>query len=160
MTTSTEKCISPMWLPQNSMAYPKYIIWQTPSGSLYPVGGHHIWVAKELANIIHTLDGPSPHHLKNTHHFVQHIKEAKVGSEEVMTSYDVKALFISVPVDPFINIVKQKIQQDPLLSQRTNMSIMQIITLLELLLKNTYFLFQGKYYKQVHGAAMGSWKSL
>ena len=37
-------------------------------------------------------------------------------------------------------------------------------------LKNTYFLFQGKYYEQVHGAAMGSpiipslptcsWKSL
>ena len=27
---------------------------------------------------------------------------------------------------------------------------------LEFCLKNTYFFFQGKYYKQVHGAAMGS----
>ena len=36
------------------------------------------------------------------------------------------------------------------------MSIQQIITLLEFCLKNTYFLFQGKYYKQVHGFAMGS----
>ena len=35
------------------------------------------------------------------------------------------------------------------------MSIQHIITLLELCLKNTYFLFQGGYYKQVHGAAMG-----
>ena len=38
----------------------------------------------------------------------------------------------------------------------TQMSIPQIVTLLEFCLKNTYFLFQGKYYEQVHGAAMGS----
>ena len=36
------------------------------------------------------------------------------------------------------------------------MSIQQIISLQEYCLKNTYFLFQGKYYEQVHGAAMGS----
>ena len=36
------------------------------------------------------------------------------------------------------------------------MSIPQIVSLLEFFLKNTYFLFQGKYYEQVHGAAMGS----
>ena len=35
------------------------------------------------------------------------------------------------------------------------MSIPQIVTLLEFCLKNTYFLFQGKYYEQVYGAAMG-----
>ena len=36
------------------------------------------------------------------------------------------------------------------------MSIAQITSLLELCLTNTYFLFQGKYYEQVQGAAMGS----
>ena len=36
------------------------------------------------------------------------------------------------------------------------MSIQQIVTLLEFCLKNTYLLFQGKFYEQVHGAAMGS----
>ena len=36
------------------------------------------------------------------------------------------------------------------------MSIQQITTLLEFCLTNTYFLFQGKYYEQVQGAAMGS----
>ena len=35
------------------------------------------------------------------------------------------------------------------------MSIQQITTLLEFSLTNTYFLFQGKYYEQVQGAAMG-----
>ena len=36
------------------------------------------------------------------------------------------------------------------------MTIEQIVTLLEFCLKNTYLIFQGKYYEQVHGTAMGS----
>ena len=36
------------------------------------------------------------------------------------------------------------------------MSIQQIVQLLEFCLTNSYFLFQGKYYEQVKGAAMGS----
>ena len=36
------------------------------------------------------------------------------------------------------------------------MSISQTISLLEFCLTHTYFLFQGKYYEQVQGAAMGS----
>ena len=113
-------------------------------------------VAKELAGIIHPLVGQSPHHLKNTQHFLQQIQQVKLWEGEVITSYDVKALFTSVPVDPSINIVQQKLSQDPTLPQRTQMSIQQIVTLLEFCLKNTDFLFLGKYYEQVHGAAMGS----
>ena len=100
------------------------------------------------------LVGQSPHHLKNNQHFIQHIKEVKLEPWEVMTSYDVKAFFTSVPMDPSINIIKQK-QQDQLLSQSTKMSIQQVVTLLEFCLNNTDFLFQGKYYEQVHGAVMG-----
>ena len=36
------------------------------------------------------------------------------------------------------------------------MSIQHITTLLDVFNKNTYFLFQGMYYKQVHGKTMGS----
>ena len=55
-----------------------------------------------------------------------------------------------------IHTVQQKLTQDPTLQQRTNMSIQNIVTLLEFCLKNIYFLFQGKYYEQVQGIAMGS----
>ena len=96
------------------------------------------------------------HHLKNTKHFIENIQKVKLKPGEVTTSYDVKALFTSVPVDPSISIVKQKLHQDPTLPQRTNMSIQQIVTLLEFCLKNTTFLFQCKYYEWVHGVAMAS----
>ena len=113
-------------------------------------------VAKELAHIIKPLVGQSPHHLKNTQHFIQQLQGKKLEPGEVIISFDVKALFTSVPVHPAIQIVKQRLQQGNTLPQKTNMSIPQITSLLEFCLTNTYFLFQGKYYEQVQGAAMGS----
>ena len=72
-----------------------------------------------------------------------------------MVYYDIKALFTLVLVDPAISTVQNKLLQDPLLSQRTSMSIQHISILQEFCLKDTYFLFQGKYFEQVHGATMG-----
>ena len=113
-------------------------------------------LAKELENIICPLVGQSPHHLKNTQHFVQYIQKVKLEPGEVMTSYEDKAHFTSDPVDQSINIIKHKLHPDPTLPIMTNMSIKQNVTLLEFCFKNTYFFFQGKYYEQVHGAAMDS----
>ena len=87
---------------------------------------------------------------------MDYIHRIKLEPGEVITSYGVKALFTSVPVNPAIAIVQKKLQQDTLLFQRTSMSIPKIVNLLEVCLKNTYFLFQGNYYEQVYGAAMGS----
>ena len=88
-------------------------------------------VAKELSHIIKPLVGQSPHHLRNTQHFIQQLQGKKLEAGEIITSYDVKALFTSVPVQPAIQIVKQRLQQDITLPQRTSMSIPQITSLLE-----------------------------
>ena len=87
-------------------------------------------VAKELAYIIKPLVGQSPHHLKNPQHLIQQLQDKRLEQGEVITSFDVKAFFTSVPVTASIQIVKQKLQ-DPTLPQRTSMSIQQITTLLE-----------------------------
>ena len=92
-------------------------------------------VAKELASIIHPVVGQSPHHIRNTQHFVQHIQQAKLELGEVMASYHVKALLTSVSVDPSIQKVQLKLQQDSTLHNRTNMSIPHIIQLLKFCLK-------------------------
>ena len=102
-------------------------------------------VAKELSHIIKPLVGQSPYHLKNTQHFIQQLQGKRLEPGETITSFDVKALFTSVPVQPSIQIVKQRVQQDNTLPQRTSMSIPQITSLLEFCLSHTYFLFQDKY---------------
>ena len=156
-TTNTNSYTPPVQFPSNSMAWPKSIKQVHPLGTLFQVRGSITYgIAKELAHIIKPLVGQSPHHLKNTQHFIQQLQGKKLEPGEVITSFDVKALFTSVPVKPAIQIVKQRLQQDNTLPQRTSMSIAQITSLLEFCLTNTYFLFQGKYYEQVQGAAMGS----
>ena len=71
-------------------------------------------------------------------------------------SYDVKALFTSVPTKPATNIIKKLPGKDQVLQHRIPMTVENIICLLEFCLNCTYFMFQGKYYEQLEGAAMGS----
>ena len=77
-------------------------------------------------------------------------------SGQAITSYLIKALFTPVPVDPAISIVQQKLQQDPVLSQRDEHVHPPYCQPFIILSPNTCFLFQGKYYEQIHGAARGS----
>ena len=112
--------------------------------------------AKELARILKPLVGLSSHHLQNTKDFIQQLREVKLQQDETIISYDVKALFTSVPIQPVLNIIKNKLENDQQLQQRTSMSVNQITSLLECCLRSTYFVFQGEYYKQLEGAAMGS----
>ena len=100
--------------------------------------------------------GQSPHHITNTQHFIQQLQGKWLETWQIITSYDVKVLLTSVPVQPSIQIAKQRLQQDSTLTQRTSMFILQITSLLEFCLTHTCFLFQGKYSEQVQGATMGS----
>ena len=111
--------------------------------------------AKELARILKLLVGLSEHHIHNTTDFVQQIKEVKLKKEESLVSYDVTALFTSVPIPPVLKIIEEKLEEDKDLP-RTNMNTRHIIKLLEFCLRSTYFVFQGQHFEQVEGAAMGS----
>ena len=61
------------------------------------------------------------------------------SKKENVSSFDVSALFTSVPTDPALNIFKQKLEQDQELHLRTSMTVDHIISLLEFCWKTTYF---------------------
>ena len=113
-------------------------------------------VVKELAKILKPLVGKSPHHINSTQDFVEQAKHITLAPGECLSSYDVSTLFTSVPVDPALNIIKDLLEKDHTLKERTVMEVSDIILLLEFCLKNTYFSFQDQFYEQVEGAAMGS----
>ena len=100
--------------------------------------------------------GSSIHHVQNTRDFVEQIKETGLKQGECIISYDVAALFTSVPIQPVLNIIREKLANDTALHQRTSMTIDHITTLLEFCLTSTSFVLQGQYYQQMEGAAMGS----
>ena len=69
---------------------------------IYSIGTVTYNTAKELSKILKPLVGLSNHHVHNTRDFVEQIKEVKLKQEENMVSYDVTALFTSVPIPPVL----------------------------------------------------------
>ena len=100
--------------------------------------------------------GQSPYQVQNNQEFLHELKDQTLGPEDIIMSYDVKALFTSVPIQLAIDIIVKLLEKDPALQQRTSMTIRQITSLLEFCLRSTYFTFQNKYFEQVEGTAMDS----
>ena len=113
-------------------------------------------VAKELARILKPLTGNNNHQVLNSIESAEDIKKIKLEEGECIISYDVAALFTSIPVKSALEVVKKKLEQDTELHHRTTMSTQTSWTCWSFCLCNTYFLFQGKYFEQTQGAAIGS----
>ena len=112
--------------------------------------------AKYLVDVLSPPVGKTEHHLKNSKEFTEYVKNLKVDPDEELRSYDVSALFTSIPVNKAMVIIRRRLEEDENINKRTPLSPNDIITLLEKCWNCTYFLHKGQYYLQVHGAAMGS----
>ncbi|XP_066275413.1 uncharacterized protein [Branchiostoma lanceolatum] len=109
-----------------------------------------------LADTLSPLVGKSEHHIVNSQQFAELIKHRRVEEDEELCSFDVVSLFTSVPVNKALDIILRRLQEDSTLPQRSTLSPTQIVNLLKVCLDCTYFLYDGNFYQQIHGAAMGS----
>ena len=84
------------------------------------------------------------------------IKDITLQPGECITSYDVRTLLTSVPVETALDIISSRLIKDQNLTLRTKVIVQHIIEIHTFCPHSIYFLFQGKYYKQVEGATMDS----
>ena len=91
----------------------------------------------------------------NSKDFVSYIAGESISSDEVMVSFDVKALYTSLPVKRTLEAVSVRLKEDKTLAARTPFSPEHLMVLLEICLTSTYFVFQEKYYRLSDGVAMG-----
>ena len=80
----------------------------------------------------------------NNMDFTESIKGIQLQPEECMVSYDVEALFTSVPLESAISIIKKHLEEDKELHQRTAMTVKQISCLLKFCLKYHLLHIPGK----------------
>ena len=87
-----------------------------PDTPLRPIvsssGSFTYGMAMELAKILKPLVDKSPHDIHSTQDFVEQVKHITLAPGECLSSYDVSALFTSVPVDPALNIIKDLLEKD------------------------------------------------
>ncbi|KAI8493248.1 hypothetical protein Bbelb_292520 [Branchiostoma belcheri] len=120
------------------------------------VGSVTYELAGFLAKILGPLVGKSQHHVQNSADFVNKIKDIHVEDDETITSYDVCSLFTFIPPKEAVSVVREALEADDTLTDRTNLSVDQVCELLELCLGCIYFTYKGQIYQQMHGCAMGS----
>ena len=75
--------------------------------------------------------------MMNTGHFVEMMREEKLGAEEMLVSFDVLSLFTNVPIQEAVQVVKKKLKEDQSLPSRTLLTPKRITELLEICLITT-----------------------
>jgi len=118
---------------------------------LSAIGTAGYGLSKFLVPILKTI-AEGPYTILKTFSFSQEI--LKQDPTLIMGSLDVDALFTSIPLDETISICVNELYKDK--DQVENLTKEEMRKLLELACKNTLFLFDGVYYNQIDGIAMGS----
>ena len=110
--------------------------------------------------------------LIDTIDFVNKVRDLNKETDKYMVSFDVESLFTNIPTDETIEIILSKIYGPArVLNEKTGNMIMnpnrkkalfhgltsdELKELLEVCTKRSHFQFDGKFYDQVDGVAMGS----
>ena len=94
--------------------------------------------------------------VSNSKHFVDMMRDVLVEDEEAMVSFDVSSLFTNVPIKEAVDVIRDRLEGDESLGDRTPLSPGRVAELLQLCLRSTYFSFNGEFHEQKEGAAMGS----
>ncbi|XP_054290083.1 uncharacterized protein LOC129005267 [Macrosteles quadrilineatus] len=100
-------------------------------------------IAKFVSKHLSEFVGLTESFVKDSRHFIEIIKRVKLDDNDILVSFDVESLFTSIPVPETVDIIRTLL--DDSLAQ-----------LAEICLNSTYFYFDGKYFEQTEGAAMGS----
>ena len=114
--------------------------------------------ARFVARLVSPLVGKREHHITNTQVFVEKIHDLKLDPDGSIVSFDVSALFTSIPVKEALKIVIELLERDDSWNsgKAENLNTEDVIQLLDFCLSTTYFVFREKFYQQKDGCAMGS----
>ncbi|GJQ79489.1 hypothetical protein Trydic_g16342 [Trypoxylus dichotomus] len=109
-----------------------------------PTYGLAKYVAKQPAQ----YSGNTKIFVKNSEHFTEILQQHEITKEDLLVSFEVESLFSNVPVEETLEIIKEQLIPKGLQPD--------LIHLARLCLTSTYFLWNGEFYEQASGVAMGS----
>ena len=117
-------------------------------------------VDKYVSRIIKTYTLDSEYSIKNAKDFVQKMKEKNISKDLKMISFDVAALYPSVPQEEALNLFEECLRGDENLKKKTPIPAKELMLLFRTCLKKTYFVFNFKLYQQIDGLAIGASSSV
>ena len=120
-------------------------------------GTYNFDLAKWLDNLLKPL-ASNEFTVTDTFKFAKEMSTIEMAPGDYMVSYDVTALFTSVPLDEAIDFLVSQAFHNNWICDKIDfeLSPSQLKSLLEAATKNQLFQFNGKLYEQFDGVAMGS----
>ena len=120
-------------------------------------------LSKFFTKILQRYAGKNFSFVKDSKELADSLKWKNTNTDETLGSFDVIALFTSIPVPVALEVINRKltdhISQEGIqdfLKHSHHIPKDKLITLLKLVLNNCVCPFQQEFYKQLQGAAMGS----
>ena len=92
-----------------------------------------------------------PSYLKDTYHFISRVKNFQIEPHWLLISADVESLYTNMRIDLLIESIKKAFQDHPSFERPDE----AILELLDLTLNNNDFTFDGLFFLQICGIAMG-----
>ena len=83
--------------------------------------------------------------MKNSKSFAEYITTQALTTEEILVSFDVVSLFTCIPTGLAVQVARRKLEDDPSLPGRTDLSVDDIVGLLNLCLDATFLSFRGRF---------------
>ena len=129
-------------------------------------------MSKYSTNVLKPLTDESRQKLQSTENFIDAIKKIQIPDDHKLVSFDVKSLFTSIPLQLALDCTENAIKNST--EKGLNPGVISkvglgknstvelplptdvIMDLHNLCLTSTYFQYNGKHYKQLHGTSMGS----
>ncbi|XP_036322153.1 uncharacterized protein LOC118736162 [Rhagoletis pomonella] len=96
-----------------------------------------------------SFDGYS---VKNSLDFIEKVRDIEIEKDEIMISFDVEALFSSIPVDTAIEAIQNHLNKFSLPEDKFN----AYINAIKICMKHNFFQFRGVYYNNNFGCSMGN----
>ena len=113
--------------------------------------------AKFITKILQNYCSKTSSFLNDGTDFIQKIKHLSINpEEESLVSFDVSALFTSIPVPVALQVINSKISTCTNFTNVCKIPTEKFIKLLKFTSTNCIFCFNTKFYKQLQDAAMGS----
>lgn len=106
------------------------------------------WLVKEMKNMPR-IESAS---VKNSFDFVDRLKDVEIAEDEMMVSFDVEALFPSIPIEHAIQAFDEYLVLNGVANEKKSVYIQVAKKCME----QNYFQFRGSIYLIEHGTSMGN----
>ena len=78
-----------------------------------------------------------------------------MDKDDIQASFDVIALYPSIPIDKALDCIRERLQKDETLSERTEWKPNDIVNLLQICLETHFKTLDGRIFTQTDGTPIG-----